>query len=94
MRMILAAAMLIGSLGTAFAQYGYGTRSPYGGGYGSSGTGSNYNSHYVNPYTTSRGTYVQPHHQTSPNSTQYDNYSTRGNYNPYTGTYGTRTPRY
>jgi hypothetical protein len=58
------------------------------------GTGSNPNSHPVQPYTTSGGTYVPPHQQTNPNSTQTDNYGTRGNINPYTGTGGTRTPKY
>jgi hypothetical protein len=28
------------------------------------------------------------------NNTQLDNYGTRGNYNPYTGSYGTRVARY
>jgi hypothetical protein len=37
---------------------------------------------------------VQPYVATNPNSTQMDNYSTRGNVNPYTGAVGTRTPRY
>lgn len=79
--------------GTASAQYnnnysGYGS-------YGSQGTGSNSSNHSVNGYTNSHtGTYVQPHTQTNPNSTQYDNYSARGNYNPYSGSYGTRTPRH
>jgi hypothetical protein len=58
------------------------------------GTGSNPNSHPVQGYTTSGGTYVPPHQQTNPNSTQTDNYGTRGNVNPYTGTGGTRTPKY
>ena len=58
------------------------------------GTGSNPNSHPVQPYTTSNGTYVQPHQQTNPNSTQRDNYSATGNVNPYTGAVGTRNPRY
>lgn len=58
------------------------------------GTGSNPNSHGVSGYTTSSGTYVAPHVQTNPNSTQMDNYGTRGNVNPYTGAVGTRTPRY
>jgi hypothetical protein len=40
------------------------------------------------------GTYVQPHYQTNPNSTQLDNYGTRPNYNPHNGTYGTQTPRW
>jgi len=63
-------------------------------GYGSYGTGSNSQSHSVDGYTTSRGTYIQPHTSTNPNSTQMDNYSTRGNYNPHNGMYGTRTPKY
>lgn len=47
---------------------------------------------YVRGYTRSNGTYVQPHYQTAPNSTKLDNYSTRGNYNPYTGKAGTVDP--
>lgn len=58
------------------------------------GTGSNSSSHSVGGYTTNRGTYVQPHTSTNPNSTQYDNYGSRGNYNPNNGTFGTRSPRY
>jgi hypothetical protein len=58
------------------------------------GTGSNPNSHPVQGYTTSSGTYVQPHVQTNPNGTQSDNYGTRGNVNPYTGAVGTRAPKY
>jgi|HubBroStandDraft_5_1064220.scaffolds.fasta_scaffold02034_4 hypothetical protein len=59
-----------------------------------SGTGSNPNSHPVLDYTTQSGTYVPPHQQTNPNTTQTDNYGTRGNVNPYTGTVGTRGARY
>jgi hypothetical protein len=58
------------------------------------GTGSNPNSHPVQGYTTTGGTYVPPHQQTNANSTQTDNYGTRGNVNPYTGTGGTRTLKY
>lgn len=43
---------------------------------------------YVRGYTRSDGTYVQPHYRSSPNSVQYDNYSTKGNTNPYTGQQG------
>jgi len=43
---------------------------------------------YYKPFT---GTYVAPSHRTSPNNTRLDNYSTRGNYNPYTGK--TRNPK-
>lgn len=48
--------------------------------------------HYVNGYYRRDGTYVQGHHRTNPNYSQYDNYSTRGNINPYTGQEGTHTP--
>jgi hypothetical protein len=58
------------------------------------GSGSNPNSHYVQPYTRQDGTYVHGHQQTNPNNTQLDNYGTRGNVNPYTGEIGTRPPRY
>jgi len=57
-------------------------------------TGSNPNSHAVQGHTTITGTYVQPHQQTNPNSTQRDNYGATGNVNPYTGTVGTRNSRY
>ena len=45
---------------------------------------------YVNGYYRRDGTYVQPHYRTAPNRTRNDNYSTRGNVNPYTGERGTR----
>ncbi|MBB5443654.1 MULTISPECIES: hypothetical protein [unclassified Paraburkholderia] len=43
---------------------------------------------YVNGYTRRDGTYVQGYNRTEPNYTRNDNYSTRGNYNPYTGQEG------
>lgn len=45
---------------------------------------------YVKGHTRSDGTYVAPHHRSSPNSVQYDNYSTKGNTNPYTGERGSQ----
>jgi hypothetical protein len=33
---------------------------------------------------------ISSHYQTNPNSTMSDNYGTMGNFNPYTGSYGTR----
>jgi len=45
---------------------------------------------YVSGYTNSNGTYVAGYYRTTPNSTRYDNYSTVGNVNPYTGSYGTK----
>jgi hypothetical protein len=49
-------------------------------------------SHHVSGHTTKGGTYVQPHQQTNPNKTQYDNWSSKPNVNPYTGKEGTKTP--
>jgi hypothetical protein len=49
---------------------------------------------YVSPYVRSDGTYVQGHVRSSPNGTTSDNYSTKGNTNPYTGQAGTLSPYY
>lgn len=46
----------------------------------------------VRGYTRRDGTYVAPHHRSTPNDTRLDNYSTRGNVNPYTGREGTVDP--
>lgn len=42
----------------------------------------------VKGYYRKNGTYVRPHYRTAPNSTNRDNFSTRGNTNPYTGKKG------
>lgn len=42
----------------------------------------------VSGYTTKRGTYVAPHYRSSPDNVKYNNYSSKGNYNPYTGKKG------
>lgn len=47
---------------------------------------------WVNGYTRSDGTYVNGYYRTRPNYTKLDNYSTKGNYNPYTGKAGTIKP--
>ena len=83
MKQFLIAAALMLAATAAEAQY-----------LGTYGSGSNPSTHSSSGYTTSRGTYVQPYVATNPNSTQMDNYSTRGNVNPYTGAIGTRNPRY
>lgn len=50
---------------------------------------TNTRTHYVRGYTKrSSGTYVMPHRQTNPNHSKMDNYSTKGNNNPYTGKTG------
>lgn len=45
---------------------------------------------WVSGYSTKNNTYVEPHYRTSPNYTKNDNFSTIGNVNPYTGSYGTK----
>jgi hypothetical protein len=47
---------------------------------------------YINGYYREDGTYVQPHYQTAPDNNLYNNYSTQGNLNPYTGQAGTVNP--
>ena len=47
---------------------------------------------HVRGHYRSNGTYVQPHYRSSPNGTTLDNYSTKGNVNPYTGQAGTVDP--
>lgn len=47
---------------------------------------------WVNGYTRRDGTYVSGHYRSSPNSTRLDNYSSRGNFNPYTGKVGSTNP--
>ncbi|MGI4953222.1 MAG: hypothetical protein ACRYGM_15570 [Janthinobacterium lividum] len=87
-----AAAQGFGSTG----QHGYGSTPAYPS-YQSMptyGSGSNPSAHMTQGYERNSGTYVAPHMQTSPNATQMDNYGTRGNINPYTGTTGARSPRW
>jgi hypothetical protein len=50
-------------------------------------------SNSVNGYTKKDGTYVAPHQRTNPNSTQRDNWSSKPNYNPYTGKEGKKEPQ-
>lgn len=49
-------------------------------------------SHSVRGYTTKNGTYVAPHRQTNPDKSKLNNWSTKGNTNPYTGKPGTKKP--
>lgn len=46
---------------------------------------------WVNGYYKKDGTYVQGYWRSTPNATPYDNFSYRGNVNPYTGARGTRS---
>ena len=56
----------------------------------SSGTGASSSSHAVRSYAKKDGTTVAGHRQTNPDSTQRNNYSTKGNVNPTTGKVGTK----
>lgn len=73
----LTAAALAWSIGAAEAK-------------GSRASTSSGSSHSVSGYTKKDGTYVAPSHATNPNGTKNDNYSTKGNTNPYTGKAGTK----
>lgn len=46
----------------------------------------------VKGYFRKDGTYVAPHVRSAPNASRLDNYSTKGNVNPYTGKTGTVDP--
>jgi len=47
---------------------------------------------YVRGYWRSDGTYVRPHYRSHPDGNVFNNWSTKGNINPYTGEMGTRDP--
>lgn len=44
----------------------------------------------VNDYTTKKGTVVKPYYRTVPDKTKSNNFSTKGNNNPFTGKKGTK----
>jgi hypothetical protein len=72
------------AVGTAVEAQARG-RSGYGGHSQGGSTG------YVKAYTRSNGTYVQPHYRSGPDGDFYNNWTTVGNTNPYTGECGTKT---
>ena len=47
---------------------------------------------FVRGYYKKNGTYVAPSYRTRANSTKWDNYSTKGNSNPYSGRKGYKSP--
>ena len=47
-------------------------------------------SHSVKGHTTKSGTYVAPHRATNPDRAKSNNWSHKGNANPYTGKKGTQ----
>jgi len=46
---------------------------------------------YIKGYVRSNGTYVAPHYRSDSNNSRYDNWTTKGNRNPYTGKKGYKT---
>ena len=83
--LIFCAALMLSS--GAIAKGGHGgshSGGSHAGGHTSSG------SHSVRSYVRRDGSYVAPSHATNPNGTRSDNYSTKGNVNPYTGKAGTK----
>src|SRR2546426_2161999 len=49
---------------------------------------------YVRPYVRKDGTFVSGHYRTYPDGNFYNNWSTSGNINPFTGNPGYRTMPY
>lgn len=84
---VFAAALVVSA--PAFARGG-----SHGGGHSHSsyspGTGSSHESHSVHGYVKKDGTYVAPHQQSDPDHRFENNWTTKGNQNPYTGADGTR----
>jgi hypothetical protein len=58
-----------------------------GGGGSRGGKGGTVN---VRPYTKKDGTVVDGHHRTAPDTSKGNNWSSKGNVNPYTGKPGTK----
>lgn len=85
--LILATVVALTLSGNAFAR-----GSSFGGhtSYKSSYSYGSRSDHAISGYTRSNGTYVQPSHATNPDVTRNNNYSTKGNVNPYTGKIGTK----
>ncbi len=48
----------------------------------------------VSGYHKRSGTYVKSYHRTSKDRTQRNNWSSKGNVNPYTGKKGTKRPKW
>ncbi len=55
-------------------------------------SGSKGSSTHVRGYTKKDGTYVAPHRRSAPDKSKANNWSTKGNVNPYTGKDGTKDP--
>jgi hypothetical protein len=54
---------------------------------------STYEDVFVHGYQRADKTYVEPHHRSDPDGDFNNNWSTKGNQNPYTGEFGTKKSR-
>ena len=80
-------------IGTAFVAVSFiGVLAPDGALARGGGGGHSSGSHSTSGYYRANGIYVQSYHATNPNSTKLDNYSTKGNINPWTGEPSTKSP--
>lgn len=61
---------------------------------GAPGTGAKSSSTQVRGHITKSGHYVAQHRRTTPDKTQKNNYSTKGNVNPSNGKHGKRAPKH
>jgi len=91
MKLVITLAALTLATTAASAQFNARNNSYGASGYG---TGSNPQSHYVQPHTAPNGSFYGGHFRSNPNPTELDNFGTRGNLNPFTGTTGTRAHRW
>lgn len=91
-KFILALVAMVAASTVSFGQsYNYNSRRSTTSVYG---YGVNSNTTTVSGYTRSNGTYVNGYTRTQRNCTNHDNFSTSGNYNPYTGSAGSRARDY
>jgi len=86
MRTLKAALLIFVLAAFGFAQSHHHSSS----GSGSYGTGSKASNTTVHSYTKRSGKHVDSYHRTTRDSTQRNNYSAKGNYDLYTGKYGTK----
>lgn len=82
-------AMLVLLAGLALAVFALPTATLARGGHSSGHSSSTV---HVSGHTTKNGTYVPAHYRTAPDHTKLNNWSTKGNVNPYTGKAGTKAP--
>jgi hypothetical protein len=84
--------LVVAVLATAFIGFNSIVAFARGGSYSGGSYSGSGSSHSVHGYTRKDGTYVAPHRQTDPDDSRRNNWSSKGNTNPYTGKEGTVDP--